>query len=641
MRLGAAAALLASGLLALVLVYRYSGAGGPGIVDLSGPVVRWGLPTTKFVLNLAAACTAGPLALAAFALPPREPAHKAALRLAGWAAVIWAASTLAYTGANFLFIANRPVSTGFDASFISFLTGIDAGRAGMVSAALAGTVAWCCFRLSSPGGAAMALLLALSGLVPLVLKSHAAGGSGHADSTAGVVLHSWAAAVWVGGLVALVVLRPLLPGARLATAARRYSTLALACFISLTASGVLAAGAQISTPGDMISAYGGIVAAKTAALLVLGLCGALHRQRVLKRLGRDPQARRNFLALAVSELAVMGAASGMAAALARTAPPTASRASSASPPDPVGAWDYLSRWSPDPVWLLVCGFGAFFYLSGIRRLRANGRPWPLYRTVSWLAGLVALFMITNGGLRIYQGSSFSSQILTQMMLTAVVPLLLVPAAPLTLARLTIRTRTDGSAGAKEVLRRTAQRPVMAHLSDPVIAAFLLAATLIAFYSSPLLQWSAANQLAYTAAAVLALLSGCLFTSAMLRTRDGKGAGQPVSLSLAAAAILLAVYGWRAGGTELAMGVAGDPAAGIQAIASPWESPAAITTWLIAGVTLGIIGTVTALRPAHPRAAPAKTEPPGPDSDRSPGPGKLTPATTDSPTPTTSRPLTRK
>ncbi|UKA56720.1 bifunctional copper resistance protein CopD/cytochrome c oxidase assembly protein (plasmid) [Arthrobacter sp. FW305-BF8] len=615
MRFGSAAVLLIAGVLALVWAYRYGGGADAGAVDLTGPVVRWGLPATKLVLNVAAACTVGPLVLAAFALPAREPARKAALRLAGWSAVLWSASAFVYTGANFLFIANRPVSAGFDAAFIVYLTTIDAGRAGILTAAAAAAVAWCCFRLVSPGALAGTVLLAFSGLVPLVLKSHAAGGGGHADTTAGVVVHSWAAAVWVGGLVALVLLRPLLPGTRLATAVRRYSTLALVCFISLAGSGVLAALAQINTPADVLSPYGVIVAVKTGAFLILGLFGALHRRRVLARLDRDPHARRSFTVLAITELAVMGAASGLAAALARTETPAGAGATGTPLPGP-GFWEYLSRLSVDPLWALACGFAAFFYLAGIRRLRTDRRRWPLHRTVSWIAGVALLFAVTNGGLRISQESFFNSQVLAQMTLSALVPLLLVVACPLTLARLTIRSRTDGSIGVREFLNGTVQRLVIAPASDPIGAACALAVALFVLYSTPLLEWSASGQIAYAAAAGIALLSGCLFTSALLGAGAGSGKHSSANLALAGAAVLYAVHGWRSGIRDLGANISGNDPGAAPFYGAPWESPAAMTIWSVAALTLCIIARVVAAR-RRSGSAPGPSGQPEGDGDAGP------------------------
>jgi cytochrome c oxidase assembly factor CtaG len=56
------------------------------------------------------------------------------------------------------------------------------------------------------------------------------------------------------------------------------------------------------------------------------------------------------------------------------------------------------------------------------------------RTILWLIGVTVLFWVTNGGPHFYQTSLFSAHALTQTMLTAVIPLLLVPAAPVALDR---------------------------------------------------------------------------------------------------------------------------------------------------------------------------------------------------------------
>ena len=206
----------------------------------------------------------------------------------------------------------------------------------------------------------------------------------------------------------------------------------------------------------MLSPYGLIVLAKAGAFIALGLFGAWHRWLSLNRLERDPdRGGRHFIALAVAELAVMGGASGMAAALGRTEPPTSAVSGDLEDVLPAPRlWELVSQWAPEPLWGLVCVFAVFFYLAAIRRLRAEGRSWPVYRTALWLARVTVLFVVTNGGLHVYQGYLFNAHVLTQMMLTAVVPLLLVPAAPPTLAELTVRPRTDGSTGVKEILVRT-------------------------------------------------------------------------------------------------------------------------------------------------------------------------------------------
>ena len=170
----------------------------------------------------------------------------------------------------------------------------------------------------------------------------------------------------------------------------------------------------------------------------------------------------------------------------------------------------------------------------------------MHRTFLWLAGMAVLFVVTNGGLHIYQGYLFNAHVLTQMSLTAVVPLLLVPAAPLTLAELAVRPRTDGSTGAREILLRTVRPLLTVFKRDPLICIFLLAACLFASYYTPLLEWSAGGQLGYSAATLLALSVGCLVTAALTgamapETDRPPGRRWPVVAGLAG---LYAYSGWK-------------------------------------------------------------------------------------------------
>jgi putative copper resistance protein D len=598
MRIGAAVALVAAGLLALAVAYEFGGGAEAGILDRSGAVVRWALPTGKFVVNLAAAATIGTLVLAAFALPRGEPAHAAAQRLAGGSAVAWAVSAMLYTCASFLFITNRAVSGGFDQAFASFLTEVDAGRAGLGTAALAAVVALSCFFLHGPPAAAVTVLLAFGGLVPLVLRSHATGGAGHADSTTALIVHTATAAVWLGGLMALVLLRAKLPDGRFSATVRRYSTLALICFICLAVSGFLAGLTRISSVEAVLSSYGVLLLAKTAAFIILGCFGVLHRRWSLRRLERDPhRGGRHFALLAVAELAVMGAASGTAAALARTEPPASGGARSPLLLGP-DVWAYLTQWAPDPLWALACGFAGFFYLAGVRRLRAAGRTWPVRRTALWLGGITVLFWVTNGGPHVYQGSLFSAHVLTQMMLTAVIPLLLVPAAPVALATRAIHARTDGSTGIREILTQTV--PTWPNpAKDPYLAVLLLGGSLLVIYYRPFLDWSGTVQLGYSAMTLLALLAGCLFAHAMSGASARQASVVAQLAVVAATAALYAVYAWRFSTQEFDPGRAGDVPSALDASAS---GQASSIIWSLAAVTLGCVATsiVARRRPARKR-----------------------------------------
>ena len=97
----------------------------------------------------------------------------------------------------------------------------------------------------------------------------------------------------------------------------------------------------------------------------------------------------------------MGIASGVAAALARTATPVGQTPVTTTPayiltgeplPPELTVARYLTEWRLDLLWMLVVAFLAFFYLAGVWRLHRRGDRWPIYRTALWLAGLAAALL---------------------------------------------------------------------------------------------------------------------------------------------------------------------------------------------------------------------------------------------------------
>ena len=597
-RVAATAVLAVAGLLALTWAFGFGGGATAGVLDQAGPVVLWGLPLAKLVFHLAAACTIGALVLAAFALSPIDPAQRRALRAAGISAAVWAVAAGVFSLLNFHNIANKPLSSeSLGPDFVSFLTN-GLGRPGAVCIVITAAVSLLCFTVRGVPMVLVTALLGFAGLVPLVLTSHATGGDDHLDSTTSVVLHIGAAAVWLGGLLALTLLRPVLPAGRLNVVVRRFSTLALVCFVVVGISGLLSARAGLGSLDKLATPYGGIVLAKAVAFILLGIVGTVHRQWILNRLDREPdRGARHFTVLVVAELGILGAASGMAAALARTEVPSLSAAADERPPEP-GLWSYFSQWEPDPLWIVLCVFAVFLYLAGVRRIRLAGGSWPMRRTMCWLAGVGVLFTVTNGGPHVYQGFLFSSHVLTQMLLTALVPLLLVPGAPITLAERTIRSRTDGSTGVREMIDSTVRPALAAVASAPYVPAAVIAVSLSVFYYTPLLELSALSQLGFSAMSLLALLTGCLFTASMT---GFEGEGRPTKTwrlaILAGTAAIYAFYGQALSAQATTLELPW-----YFAIGRPWGDSAAASAelggpfmWTIAAATLAVTALAVLLR----------------------------------------------
>lgn len=383
-----------------------------------------------------------------------------------------------------------------------------------------------CCAVRNHTAVAFVTALAMVALFPIAQQGHAAGTARHDAAITALGLHLVFASIWVGGLVTVVVLCRALPPIRRVRVLARYSTLALVSFVVIASSGYVSAELRIGTWPNILSPYGALVIVKVAALVFLGIFGVLQRRYFLKRMSdRSTEPRSAFWWLVTAELGFMGLALGMGAALARTATPVAQGLGQTPTPAEIltgeplpPEWTFdraLTEWRFDLLWILVCAFGVVFYLAGVRRMRKRGDAWPVHRTVSWVAGLVVLFLVTNGAVNEYQRYLFSAHMVAHMTLSMVVPILLVSGAPITLALRTIAKRHDGSCGGREWILRVISSTCARVVSHPIVAAVLFAGSLLTFYYSPLLGWATRDHYGHEWMIAHFLVVGYLFVQSLI------------------------------------------------------------------------------------------------------------------------------
>ena len=124
-------------------------------------------------------------------------------------------------------------------------------------------------------------ILAIAALVPMATQGHSGEEANHDAAVMALVLHIIAAAVWLGGLLLMVVVRPLISRDAIATAMSRYSSIALAAFVVVAISGTVRAAIAVGAWENLASPYGVILPVKVAALLALGALGAWYRRRLI------------------------------------------------------------------------------------------------------------------------------------------------------------------------------------------------------------------------------------------------------------------------------------------------------------------------------------------------------------------------
>ena len=515
--------LVVAALIAAVVGLVIGGGAAPRLASDPGALVRWGLPAAKLIVNLSGAAMLGPLVLAVFALPSGGKPFTVALDIASAGAATLTISSGVVAFLTFLSSFNPQVSLSaeFGAQLGRFLLDTELGRSWLITVILASVVTVLAFAVRSNGAVLFTTVLAIISLIPMATQGHSGELANHDPAVMSLVLHVISAAIWLGGLILLVVARPISSPHELENLLRRYSTVALFAFIGVAVSGFARALTALGRWEDVASPYGIILFTKIGALLVMGVLGAAYRRRLIAKAN---EGRGAFWMIVCVELGFMGVASGVAAALARTAAPadaitlpqtTAAEILTDAPvPVALTLQRWFTAWSPDLLWVLVAGFGIVFYLVGVRRARRRGYPWPARRTISWIAGMGALLWTISGPIAAYDDSLISMRFLAFALLSLAIPLLLVFAAPITLATLVIYARDDGSRGPREWLLWAAHSPLARFTRRPVVAASLFATSLWLFHYSDLFRWSLYDQLGGEWMISQLLVTGCLFVRSL-------------------------------------------------------------------------------------------------------------------------------
>lgn len=526
----------AAGLIAALIVG--GGAVPPKLLD-PGPIVMWGLPAVKLIANLGAAAMLGSLVLALFGLRAGTRPFELAIDTASVGAAVFTIGSGVTAFLTFMAAFNPELTAdrGFGEQFGRYLLELPLGQAWLITTLMGAVTTLLLFGWRSWTGTMLTAVLAAASFLPMATQGHSGDVAGHTVAVNAILLHTIGAAVWVGGLLLLVIIRHLdrrgagrpktgETDARidLPVLVARYSSLAIAAFAVVAFSGVARTVVALGEWSELLSPYGLIVIAKTVALLGLGLFGAWYRRRLIPHLD-GAREKRAFWSLILGELALMGIASGAAAALARTPPPLGEQAPAVQTPaqrltrEPLPPELTLDRWFTsfdlDVLWIAAVGFGIFLYIVGIVRLRRRGDSWPVHRTIFWMLGLALLLWVTSGPINAYQDYLFSVHMAGHMLLSMAIPVLLVAGAPITLALRSIHKREDGTRGGREWILWAVHSPYSRFITHPFVAAGIFAVSLWAFYFTDLVRWAMYDHLGHEWMIIHFLISGYLFAMTLI------------------------------------------------------------------------------------------------------------------------------
>jgi len=511
---------VAAGLAALSLTDALTATGLPD----PGPVTTYGLPFVRAAGEIAAVTAVGSFMFAAFLVPPQangvlDAGGYRALRLGTVASGVWTLCAVLLVPLTVSDVTGQPLSSRLDPSAIwSVASLVEIAGAWRWTAFIAAAVTIASIPVLRWSPTPLLFAGSLATLLPLALTGHSASGGSHDLGTNSLLIHLVAGALWAGGLLALLV-HALRGGEHGYLAARRFSIVALWCFVAMAFSGVINALVRVP-PSDLLgTTYGWLILAKTAALCVLGVIGWLQRRRGVAALEADPSARGPLIRLALVEAVVFGLTFGVAVALGRTPPPTPPVFNPSIPVVEIG-YDLagpptlariLFDWRFDLVFGTAAIVFAIVYIAAVVKLRRRGDAWPVGRTVAWLLGCLVLLFATSSGVGRYMPAMFSMHMAAHMLLSMLTPILLVLGAPVTLAlRALPAAGRDDPPGPREWLLAALHSRVSRVLTNPFVATFLFIAGFYGLYFGGIFDAAVDSHPAHLAMNLHFLLTGYLF-----------------------------------------------------------------------------------------------------------------------------------
>ncbi|MBF6427235.1 bifunctional copper resistance protein CopD/cytochrome c oxidase assembly protein [Nocardia cyriacigeorgica] len=493
-----------------------------GIPD-PGPLTTYGMPAVRALSDLFAALTVGSLLFAAFLIPPQssgllDVGGYRAVRRASNMALAWACCAALLVPLTVSDTTGRPVREVLAPTDLwGAIDQVALAGAWRTTVIFALIVAVGCRLALRWGWTPVLFGAAIATMMPLAFTGHSSSGGSHDVATNSLILHLISAAIWVGGLFA-VLAHALRDGTHTDIAARRFSGIATVAFVVIAASGVINSWVRVPLDELFTSTYGRLVLAKAAALIVLGVFGYFQRRAALPALAADPKDRSALIRFAAVEALIFAATIGLAAGLGRTPPPPPRTVPTpvevelgyelAGPPTVARL---LFDWRFDLIFGTIAIVLAVLYLLGVRRLHTRGDAWPIGRTIAWLSGCVILLFTTSSGVGRYMPAMFSVHMGAHMALSMLVPILLALGGAVTLAlRALPPAGRGGVPGPREWILAAVHNPVSRALTQPVVASVIFVGGFYALYLGGIFDNFVDSHAAHLLMNLHFLLSGYLF-----------------------------------------------------------------------------------------------------------------------------------
>ena len=497
-----------------------------GVPD-PGVLTTAGLPAVRAIAELLACVAVGTALFAAFFTPPQKDKTLdvdgyRAQQISSWVNIAWAVAAALLIPLTLSDVSGRTLWQSLPPDqWLVAITQIDVASSWRWSAVIA-LVAGIGQRLTlSWRWSVIWLGVTVLSLLPVAATGHASGNTAHDLATNSLIIHLFAAAFYVGGLVA-VIAHTLRGGSRVALALRRYSVVATVAIVALGFSGVINAVVRLH-PADLFSStYGLLVVSKALALCLLAVFGLAVRRRIINRIevasANAPVDRGTLLRIVLVESVVMAATLGLSVSLGRTPPPAPLYVPTRQEallgfelPGPFSLETVFGLWRFDLVLGLASVILLGLYVWGLITLRRRGDSWPVGRTVAWVLGCVLLFLTTSSGMGMYMMADFASHMVGHMLVSMLVPVLLALGGPLTLAlRALPGAGRANPPGPREWIVEFINNPLSRFLTHPIVASVQFVAGFYLVYFGGFYETLASEHLGHMFMNVHFLISGYLF-----------------------------------------------------------------------------------------------------------------------------------
>lgn len=458
----------------------------------NNPVVTTALTLTKGLYLLAALTSFGLIfAIAFFIREERGVLTTEAQRVKKLAHLATFVTLVTIFGGTFTELANLiggSLLDAFDGTTLrSFIAQTAVGRDFLIQAIAAIAVMAFLQRAKKVGSIYWALAFSVVGLLTPIFQSHASSAGNHGAAIGSLLFHVLFIAIWVGGVIGLIVINPQERAASLS----RFSAIALWCAIIVAVSGTVNAWTRLNFLAGWNSIYGLLIGLKILLMAILIGFGAIHR-RYLAAKGNELKS----YSLLINEVLVMVITVAIGAWLSTTAPPVNPAVASKAVDQVISltgipmqsqptVWRILSGYIPDGTFLGLLLLATALYAKGVVVLARRGDKWPVGRTVAFALGIAFADFATSGGLGIYSHLAFSYHMIAHMILGMIAPIGFVLSAPITLAlRALPAGRTPEERGLRGSLITLIHSRYSIFITNPVTALAIFDGSLFGLYLTP-------------------------------------------------------------------------------------------------------------------------------------------------------------